>query len=235
MKHFKGKNTKTIHVNQVPITFTNKPVTAWGGISSIIAKLLEVLEVRSWVEKEIPIIERSNNAKGIYEKVLATFLTVLCGGERFSHLSWWGHGVEAIKKSFGVKWLPKASNTLTRFWGKIDTQHLSEKASEASRGLAAAIIMWQGIKEDNSNLDSSVLTRYGNQEGAKRGYNPKKLGRPSHHPLIGFLGSGYEVNVWNRSGDTGSGQGATDFFGRLEYPLGKILESLVFFVIADFI
>ena len=135
MKHFKGKNSKSIRVNQVTITFTDKPITAWGGLASIIAKLLEVLEFRSWVEKGIPIIERSNNSRGIYEKVLATFLTVLCGGERFSHLSWWGHGVEAIKKSFGVKWLPKASSTLTRFWGRIDTQHLSEKMSEAAREL----------------------------------------------------------------------------------------------------
>ena len=221
MKHFKGKNSKSIRVNQVTITFTDKPITAWGGLASIIAKLLEVLEFRSWVEKGIPIIERSNNSRGIYEKVLATFLTVLCGGERFSHLSWWGHGVEAIKKSFGVKWLPKASSTLTRFWGRIDTQHLSEKMSEAARELAIAIIKWSGIEKDNLNLDSSVLTRYGNQEGANRGYNPKKRGRPSHHPLIAFLGAGYVVNIWNRSGDTGSGQGAADFFRQSRLALGK--------------
>ena len=97
-----------LQVNQVSITFTNKAITSWGGISSIVAKLLEVLDFKSWVEKELPIIERSNNAKGVYEKVLATFLTVLCGGERFSHLSWWGHGVDAIKECFGVKWIPKA-------------------------------------------------------------------------------------------------------------------------------
>ena len=38
------------------------------------------------------------------------------------------------------------------------------------------------------NLDSTVLTRYGQQEGAKKGYNPRKHGRPSHHPLLAFLG-----------------------------------------------
>lgn len=220
MNHFSEKNIKTIKVNQVPITFTNKAITAWGGISSIVAKLLEVLEFRSWVEKGIPIIERSHNSKGVYEKVLATFLTVLCGGERFSHLSWWGHGVEAIKESFGVKWLPKASSSLTRFWGKIDTQYLSEQVCKSARDLAVAIIKWQDIKEDNLNLDSSVLTRYGNQEGAKRGYNPKKRGRPSHNPIIAFLGSGYVVNIWNRSGNTSSGQGAADFFHQSQLALG---------------
>jgi hypothetical protein len=57
-----------------------------------------------------------------------------------------------------------------------------------------------------------VLIRYGNQQGAKRGYNPTKRGRPSHHPLLAFLGAGYVINVWNRSGDTGTGQGAVKFF-----------------------
>lgn len=221
MKHMRSKNSEILQVNQVPISFTNKPITAWGGLASVVAKLLEVLEFRCWVESALPIHERSNNAKGVYEKVLATFLTVLCGGERFSHLSWWGHGIEAIREVFDVQWLPRASSTLTRFWGRIDTQYLSEKLSEATRQLAVAIIMWQGVMKDNLNLDSSVLLRYGNQQGAKRGYNPKKRGRPSHHPLIAFLGSGYVVNVWNRSGNTGTGQGAVDFFRQTRLALGK--------------
>jgi hypothetical protein len=214
-------NSKSLRVNQVKIQFTNKPITAWGGLATIVAKLLEVLEFRSWVESALPIEEKSNYAKGIYEKVLATFLTVLSGGERFSHLSWWSHGIEAIKKGFGVHWLPRASSTLTRFWGKISTQSLSEKLAAAARQLAITIIGWQGITEDTVNLDSSVLIRYGNQQGAKRGYNPTKRGRPSHHPLLAFLGAGYVVNVWNRSGDTGTGRGAVKFFRQTLMVLGK--------------
>ena len=129
------------------------------------AKLLEVLGFRSWVESSIPIKEKSN---GVYEKVLAIFLTVLSGGERFSHLSWWGHGSEAIKKAFAVEWFPKALSALTRFWGKICTQSLAEKVGEAARRFALTIIGWQGIVEDTLNCDSSVLIRYGNQQGAKR-------------------------------------------------------------------
>jgi len=192
------------------------------------------------VESTLPIKERSNNAKGVYEKVLATFLTVLSGGERFSHLSWWSHGSEAIKKSFAVEWLPKASTTLTRFWGKMCTHCLAEKLGEAARHLAITIIGWQGLLEDNLNLDSSVLIRYGNQQGAKRGYNPKKRGRPSHHPLLAFLGSGYVVNVWNRSGDTGTGQGAVEFFHQTlillgeDFRINRILCDSGFYLI-DFI
>jgi hypothetical protein len=148
------------------------------------AHLLEVLEFRSWVESALPIEETSHNAKGIYEKVPATFLTVLSGGERFNHLSWWSHGIEVIKKAFAVQWLPRASSTLTRFWGKIYPQLLSEKPAASARQLARTITGWQGIIEDTLNLDSSLLIRYRRQDGARRGYNPSKRGRPSHTPCL---------------------------------------------------
>ncbi len=224
MKHNKSENSRLLRVNQVKIQFTNKPITAWGGLATIVAKLLEVLQFRSWVESALPIEEKSNNAKGVYEKVLATFLTILSGGERFSHLCWWSRGIEAIKKAFHVAWLPKASSTLTRFWAKISTQQVSEKLGEAARRFATTLIEWQGIGEDTLNLDSSVLIRYGNQQGAKKGYNPKKRGRPSHHPLLAFLGSGYVVNVWNRSGNTSAGHGAMSFFHQTRMVLGDTFK-----------
>ena len=33
------------------------------------------------------------------------------------------------------------------------------------------------------DLDSTVLCREGKQEGARKGNNPKRKGRASHHPL----------------------------------------------------
>ena len=37
-------------------------------------------------------------------------------------------------------------------------------------------------------MDSTVVVRYGlKQAGAERGYNPKKPGRPSHHPLLAYV------------------------------------------------
>ena len=44
--------------------------------------------------------------------------------------------------------------------------------------------IFENVQFDNFTLDidSSVITRYGEQEGALRGYNPSKKGRASHHP-----------------------------------------------------
>lgn len=208
-------------VNQVRIDFTDKPITAWGGMGVLMGKLLEKIQFRDWVERHVPIIETSPNAGGVYEKVLGQMLTVLGGGYRFAHSMLWNHGVEALKRVLGVAWLPLAASTLTRFWNKIETQAVVEQLADSSRILAKTIVDWEKIGEDNLNLDASVLTRYGTQQGAIIGYNPKKPGRPSHHPLLAFLSSGYVVNVWNRSGDCHAGQGAVDFFRQTILALGS--------------
>jgi hypothetical protein len=64
------------------------------------------------------------------------------------------------------------------------------------------------------------MTRYGTQQDSKKGYNPAKRGRPSHHPLIAFIADVKLVaNMWLRSGDTSS---STNFLSFLEDTLAKL-------------
>ncbi|MDD5748851.1 MAG: transposase [Actinomycetota bacterium] len=59
-----------------------------------------------------------------------------------------------------------------------------------------------GKTDRTLDLDSSVFTRYGSKEGAKKGYNPKKPGRPSHRPIFAILsGAKIVANLWLRSGE----------------------------------
>jgi hypothetical protein len=62
------------------------------------------------------------------------------------------------------------------------------------------------------DLDSSVFCRYGEQQGSLKGYNPRKPGRPSHHPLVAFLAEARRL-LWAtlRSGNTGSASGCVEF------------------------
>jgi hypothetical protein len=62
------------------------------------------------------------------------------------------------------------------------------------------------------DLDSVVITIYGEKEGAKVGYNPKKRGRRSYHPLLCF--ESHFQEFWHgslRPGNTGSSTGAIPF------------------------
>ena len=206
------QHSSELRVGQVSVEFTGKPMSAWSGMAAILGGLLERIGFRSWVERSVPVVEVSPNSYGVYCKMLAHLLTVCSGGERFAHMQWWGHGVEILELVFGVKKFVKSSTSLTRFWNKFDSQAKSEAWSEQAREFVVQLLGWAGVEEGNLNLDSTVITRYGKQEGARKGYNPKKRGRFSHHPLLAFIGAGYVVNLWNRSGDTSSGQGCTDFF-----------------------
>ena len=92
---------------------------------------------------------------------------------------------------------------------------------------------FDNFKFDNFTLDidSSVMTRYGVQDGAKKGYNPSKKGRPSHHPLIAFIADVKLVaNMWLRSGDTSS---ANNFLGFLEDTLSKLKNKTVSIIRLD--
>ena len=167
MKH-KTDNRRADQVGQVRITFTNKTLTAWGGACSVLAKYLERISFREWVEAHVPVEEHSPNAKGIYPKVLSLLLTSVAGGTRFADLKSWMHGRNALAACFGVKWLPQASSVLTRFVGKFkqkQAEELRAACSELSRRLLEA----EGICEDDLVLDSTVCTRYSEQEGAKKG------------------------------------------------------------------
>lgn len=58
------------------------------------------------------------------------------------------------------------------------------------------------------DLDSTVLTLYGHQKKARRGY-PRKRGRPSYHPLVCF--EGQPRDFWHgelRPGDIHTATGA---------------------------
>jgi hypothetical protein len=62
------------------------------------------------------------------------------------------------------------------------------------------------------DLDSTVFERYGKQEGSLKGHNPRKHGRPSHHPLLAALGEAhFLLHGWLRSGNCGTARGVEEF------------------------
>lgn len=69
------------------------------------------------------------------------------------------------------------------------------------------------------------MTRYGEQQGAKKGYNPTKRGRKSHHPLLAFVADCRMIaNFWLRAGNTSSAHNSIAF---LEDTLCKLQDKKV--------
>jgi hypothetical protein len=100
--------------------------------------------------------------------------------------------------------------TLTRYFGGFVRSQVEHMANVLWRFTVTRLrVPSLGAVLD---LDSTVFERYGQQEGSLKGHNPRKHGRPSHHPLLAMLAEAKVVlNVWLRSGNSGTARGVCGF------------------------
>jgi hypothetical protein len=105
-----------------------------------------------------------------------------------------------------------SQSTFSRFLRKFD-QELNDSVFPSINRF-----WFNQIKMDKLTIDfdSTVLVRHGQQEGVEVGYNPKKPGRGSHHPLMAFVAELKMVaNAWMRTGDSVASTDFEEFFDEL--------------------
>jgi len=207
------------------ISYTSKEITPWGGMV-FLKQMLEKTGFRELVEKNTDLPQPGSNRGYKTATIIEGFITsIWCGANRFLHTEVTRHDV-ALGKIFDWQSTP-GQDTYKRFFSKFT------QAKNHSVGQYFYSWVFDHFRFDNFTLDidSSVMTRYGVQEGSKKGYNPTKKGRPSHHPLIAFIADVKLVaNMWLRSGDTSS---ANNFLGFLEDTLSKLKNKTVSLIRLD--
>jgi hypothetical protein len=115
---------------------------------------------------------------------------------------------EVLQQIFGWSNAPSQS-TYSRFFHKFSPQLNNTLFPELQQWFMQ---LWQYSQPLTLDLDSTVITRYGQQEGAAKGYNPQKPGRKSHHPLMAFVPEGrFVVNAWLRKGNAHDASGFQEF------------------------
>ena len=86
---------------------------------------------------------------------------------------------------------------------------------------------YRGLREITLDLDSHVIAVYGNQQRAALGYNPKKKGRKSYHPLLCFVGETRDyIGGVLRSGKHHSSYKAVDFIKGLVKKLPSHIKRI---------
>ena len=208
------------------ISYTNKEITPWGGMA-FLKQMLEKMGFREVVEKNKDLPVPGSNRGYRTSTIIESFITsIWCGANRFLHTEVTRHD-RALGKMFGWKRTP-GQDVYKRFFSRF-TQAKNLRVSEYFYSW-----IFDNFKFDNFTLDidSSIMTRYGqHQEGAKKGYNPQKKGRPSHHPLIAFIADVKLVaNMWLRSGNASS---ANNFLSFLEDTLSKLKNKTVSLIRLD--
>ena len=207
------------------ISFTNREITPWGGMV-FLKQMLQKMEFRALIEKNSDLPQPGSNRGYKTSTIIEGFIaSIWCGANRFMHTEVTRHDA-VLGRMFDWASTP-AQDVYKRFFRKFD-QVTNLKVSEYFYSW-----IFDNLKYDNFTLDvdSSVMTRYGIQEGAKKGYNPAKKGRNSHHPLIAFIADVKLVaNMWLRSGDTAS---ANNFLSFLEDTLSKLKNKTISLIRLD--
>ena len=191
---------------RVRLSVTEDALTPYGGLVpwAAFTKHLGIVEE---LAADCPVRRSSPNAAPVYDVIQSFMLTALTDGRRFSHIERLRED-PAIPELFGLESVV-SDDTVRRFFASIDpvlgAEWIARQAQPLWRALPARIIL---------DWDSTVLTKYGHQEGAEVGYNPTKPGRRSFHPLLAVVAGTRLCPVYRfRSGDTVS---ASQWLGAME-------------------
>jgi len=186
---------------------TKRAVTPFGGIAVFLLYLEKIGMVKA-IRQHMPICWKSPNHIDPSSTFTAFLVSVLVGARRFAHANML-RGDRALHALLGMDRFPTDDTirNLFRRFGMGQVQRLFEPLAE-----------WQMERLPQRpegytlDLDSTVLERYGKQEGSLKGHNPRKHGRPSHHPLLAVLGEAhFLLHGWLRSGNCGTSRGVEEF------------------------
>ena len=205
------------------LEFIDEEITAYGGL----AILKQMMTKSGFIDKleHLPLpVQKSNRGYSPIQLFVQFMAGVWCGANRFSQLDVTRMD-RSIQRMFGWDKMPE-HKAFQRYFGKFDMSSTYSVFSNLYRWF------FDNLKFDNFTLDidSSVITRYGEQEGAKKGYNKHKPGRKSQHPIIAFVSEIEMVaNFWLRSGDAHTANNfkafleeTLSFFGRKKIGLLRL-------------
>lgn len=193
-------------VKEIQIEFSDKKVTAWGGMK-LMKDMLDSIGIKEFMAG-LDLPEKGSNRGYEPIQIIECFWTsIWIGAGRFSHSAYLRYD-KVLQEIFGWKQAPSQS-TYSRFFQKFSWQRNTEVFVPVQKWFIDNI----KLKNITVDFDSSVMTRYGEQEGSKVGYNPSKPGRASHHPLMAFVAETRMVaNSWLRPGNTAALSNCKSFF-----------------------
>ena len=193
-------------LRSLPIEFTNKKISPWGGIH-LFKSVYDKLLLREFLEN-LPLPQPGSNRGFNPVDVVESFLvSVVLGSHRLAH-SGMLRSDEVIREIFNWEKGSPSASTLSRFFKKFSIELNDSIFPQIQKSFMDRV----NIAKMTVDLDSTVITRHGNQEYAHKGYNPTARGKKSHHPLLAFCDDlKLVINSWMRSGDSHTSTQTNEF------------------------
>jgi hypothetical protein len=186
---------------------TERAVTPFGGLA-VFVEYLNRIDLVSALRQHMPVRYRSRNQIDPSTTLICFLVSVLAGARRFAHTAWL-RGDKALHAILGIERFP-TDDTICNLFRRFTMGNVQRLFEPLKRWEVERL----PLREDgySLDLDSTVFERYGEQEGSLKGHNPRKHGRPSHHPLLAVLAEAHFIlHGWLRSGNCGTSRGVVEF------------------------
>ena len=191
--------------------FSETHLTHFGGMV-LMQRFCKQLRLR-WLLQSYVRISQRNAHYPPADLIMALLYAIIAGLRRINKselLQYNGTFIDLV----GLSRFPDQS-TLRRFLQRLPTRSIRQLVGLHDRLRSQLFWVPKSLTSLIFDLDSVVLTLYGHQEGAHLGYNPKKKGRRSYHPILCF--EAYRQEFWQgslRPGDTSANTGVVFFLQR---------------------
>ena len=195
-------------MEKVTINFGAKNLSGNSGLIPI-GQFAEKLKIEEVLESELSIKQKANGKYSIVEVIMLTMFGVIAGAKHISQLDIIRHD-SVIMRLLNWGAFP-VSTTISRIF-KLFSQKHNVEFSNAQSILRQKVWDKESQESVTLDIDSTVRGVYGNQEGAEKGFNSKKKGQRSYHPLLAFVSETKEcLHSWFRCGSAYTSNNCAEF------------------------
>lgn len=208
-------------IRKLAFSFEEPHLTHFAGMF-LIQRFCQKLGLRRMLQQHLRPAPRFRDFQPA-DMVLAILYAIIAGMDRVNETQILQYN-GAFQKVVGLDRFPDES-AIRRFLKRLKPSHIRQLAR--LHELLRQRFFDRPRKRTSLifDIDSTVVVIYGRQiEGARVGYNPKKRGRRSYHPLLAFESRFREF--WHgslRPGDAGAATGAKPF---IQVCLAKVPEHI---------
>ena len=209
---------------KIKLSFTSKRLSLYGGMAPIMQHLKNI-GLPDEFDSHFPTFVHHARKFSLTQLMLSTILASMSGVYRLT-------GIANFTWDPLVKRVLNLVNGLNKDVISAEFKKLGQSGAYLLEDMFGfrikRMLEAQGLTEITLDADSTVKTVYGNQQGAAKGFNPKKRGAKSYHPLIAFVSEIKVIaNSWFRPGSAYTSNGIIEFIKQTACYLPE--KSKVFF------
>jgi len=204
----------------IEIFFENEMLTHFGGLY-LLQQFFQNIKLRTALTQNIR-FHQINNLYSISDSILSILYPMILGlGRIETNILLQQNGVFQYLANLPTYPDP---TTLRRFLERLGSRGLRGFQSLHDRFRSQFLMEPHPRSSVIFDLDTNVITVYGQQQGARVGFNPKKRGRPSYQPLLCFEGK--TGDIWEGTYLSGNAHPVPHTIPLLEKSLSKLPSGI---------